>query len=106
MSFASPYRASAAAEAAVTEPVIVDTMSVDEVIVRAGRHTVKLIGVSETPETDDDNRERRIVSRLSLTRDAALSLWADLAAALRQDAGALDPRPAFTSARPREMVEN
>ena len=99
--------ASADAEAPITEPLIVPDLCVDEVEIRAGRHSVKLIGLSMSPGIAGDPGERRIVTRLSLPIDVARAMWGDLAAALREDERDGEARFAFAQSKSRDkMLDN
>jgi hypothetical protein len=50
----------------------------DGIAVEAGSRVVRLTGFVDTPKMGAEDAERRIVARLSLSRDAATKLWDDL----------------------------
>lgn len=81
------------AEALISEPLIVPDLILDEIEVRGGRHVLKLIGIVTIPSIGRESAERRVVARLSVPIDAARTLRADLADALREEGGYGKRRP-------------
>ena len=55
-------------------------------------------------KTGHDPVERRVVSRLAMSIDAAREIWADLADALRQEGGYGERRPEVAAAQFRDRA--
>ena len=93
------------AEVPISEPLIIPDLILDGIEVRGGRHVVKLIGIVTTPSLGRDQpAERRIVARFTVPIDAARTLWADLADALREHGGYGDRRPEVAAAQFRDRA--
>jgi len=88
----------------LTEPLIVQDLVITGAEIDADRHLVRFVGWTLSKIGKFEPAERRIVVRLAMPIDAARTLWADLADALRQEGGYGDRRPEVATAQFRDKA--
>ena len=87
----------------LTEPLIIQDLLISGVEIEADRHLVRFVGWT-LAKTGHDPVERRVVSRLAMSIDAAREIWADLADALGREGGYGERRPEVATAQFRDRA--
>jgi hypothetical protein len=88
----------------LTEPLIVQDLVITGAEIDADRHLVRFVGWTQSKIGKFEPAERRIVVRLAMPIDAARTLWADLADALREEGGYGERRPEVAAAQFRDKA--
>ena len=88
----------------LTEPLIVQDLVITGAEIEADQRLVRFAGWTLSKTGKLEPAERRIVVRLAMPIDAARTLWADLADALRQEGGYGDRRPEVATAQFRDRA--
>ena len=88
----------------LTEPLIVQDLVITGAEIEADQRLVRFAGWTLSKTGKLEPAERRIVVRLAMPIDAARTLWADLADALRQEGGYGGRRPEVATAQFRDWA--